>query len=361
MKPASRTPVATLALAAVNIAVAYYIAIANADLVYAYGFDATKPSALTAFTSLFLHLNVLHLLGNMVFVVAILPQVEQAAGTLRFLAVYFLGGLAGVAGFWFFARSSADPAPLIGASGAVAACAAYYNIRYGRMYAAVAPKLGLPILGITVVWLALQILGAFVVIGGSAGGQAFWAHLGGFAMGLLLCAVFRVSKDADRHAGHVAIDRLDERGAHAQLAATDLYLKDHPGEVAALRKKVEILATLGDKEREGETLEALYEAAASNERPEVLTRMIGIGQIGRISSSKRTMLAEKLRAAYPDLSKALLLSVIGGDPNDPQRPDALLALAGASEPDERAPWLTELSERFALHPACELARKRGLL
>ncbi len=76
---------------------------------------------------------------------------------------------------------------------------------------------------------------------------------------------------------------------------------------------------------------------------------------------RRTLLAEKYRTSHPDLSKGLLLSVIGGDPDDRQRPDALLAMAGLTEPPDRETWLKELADRYALHPACELARQRGLL
>lgn len=360
MNTAARAPVVTLTLVAANIAAAYLL-LFNPTWLGDYGFDAAHPSAVTALTCMFLHQNVMHLLGNMVFLAAVGPAVEDAAGRVRFIAVYFIGGLVGVVAFWFFARQVEDPAPLIGASGAVASCIAYYSIRYTRMHVMIAPKFGVPILAITIVWLALQVLGAFVTVGGAASGQAFWAHLGGFGIGLLLSAVFRVPREADRLMGHAVMDRLQERSPAAQLAATDLHLAEHPEDVSALRKKAATLSVLGDKEGEAKVLLELLEITPDKEHPEHLARLIGIGQIGRISSLRRTLLAEKLRAGHPDLSVGLLLSVVGGDANDSQRPEALLALASMGDAPEREDWLRELAERYPLHPACALARQRGLI
>lgn len=358
MKPSSRVPVVTLLLIAANIAAAYLL-LFSPSLLGEYGFDANRPGLLAALTSLFLHQNVMHLLGNMVFLAAVGPAVEEAAGRGRFALVYLAGGLVGVAAFWFFARQIEGTAPLVGASGAVASCIAYYSIRYTRMHVMIAPKFGVPILVITGTWLVLQVLGAFITIGGSASGQAFWAHLGGFGVGLVLTAIFRVPKDADRQLGHVVMDRLEARSPAAKLAATDLHLADHPEDLDALRKKIETLAMLGERDQEGDALLTLLEASPERDHPEVLARLIGIGQIEKISSLRRTLLAEKLRTTHPDLSRGLLLSVIGGDAGDGQRPEALLALAGLTDEPERAKWLAELAERYSLHPACELARKRG--
>jgi hypothetical protein len=185
--------------------------------------------------------------------------------------------------------------------------------------------------------------------------------LGGFGIGLLLSAVFRVPKDADRQLGHAVMDRLDERSAAAMLAATDIHLAQHPEDVEALRKKATTLASLGDKESEGKVLWELMELVPEKEHPELLVRLIGIGQVHQVSSLRRTLLAEKHRATLPDLSKGLLLSVIGGNLDDRQRPEALLALATLVEGEEREAWLRELAERYSMHPAFELARQRGLL
>lgn len=247
--------------------------------------------------------------------------------------------------------------PLIGASGSVAACIAYYNIRYVGLQVTLAPKIGVPILAITVLWVILQVLGAFVSLGGEVARTAYWAHLGGFAAGLGFAALFRARRDADRQMGHVVMDRLEKRSPAAKLAASDLHLAEHPADVAALLKKADAHAQLGDRDHEAEALLQALEHLPESGQPDLLARLIGIGQIQRLPSLRRTLLAERFRVSHADLAKGLLLSVVAGSPEDPQRPEALLALATMGE----SSYLQELREKFSLHPACDLARARGLL
>lgn len=351
----SRAPVITLIVVALNIAAAYGLLV-RPELIFTLGYDPVAPKFWMPLTYMFLHMNVVHLLGNMVFLAAVGPRVEEAAGPWRFLLVYLVGGLVGALAHALLVPKGPDASPLIGASGAVAACIAYYSIRYVGLQVSLAPKVGVPMLAITLVWVGLQVLGAFVSLGGEVAGTAYWAHLGGFLAGLGFAALFRADRDANRQLGHAVMDRLDERSPAAKLAATDLHLADHPEDVAALLKKAETLALLGDKEHEAEALLQVLDKLPESGQPEVLTRLIGIGQISRLPSLRRTLLAERFRTQHADLSKGLLLSVIAGPNDDPQRPEALLALASLGETS----YLQELKERFALHPACDLARARGL-
>lgn len=351
------TPFVTVLLLLANIAVAFVLLI-HPEWVYTFGLDARKPGVLQAFTCLFLHQNVPHLLGNMVFLAAVGPAVEAAAKPWRFIIVYLAGGLVGDIAHIVFAPKD-QQSFLIGASGCIAACIAYYNIRYVRLHVALAPKLGASILGITALWLALQVIGIFQPVAG--GTPAFWSHLGGFVAGLLLAVSFKAPAEAERQLGHAVVDRMDERSPAAKLAAADLHLADHPGDVQALFKKAEALSTLGDKDHEGEVLLQMYEKLPERDRPPVLARMIGIGQISRISSIKLTLMAEKLRPTHPELAKSLLLAVVGGSISDPQRPEALLALATMLGKEEGAEYAAELQRDFSMHPTADLARARGLI
>jgi len=351
------TPVVTIALLLVNIAVAFFLVIQE-EYVDQFGFNAREPNLVDAVTSLFLHQNVPHLLANMVFLAAVGPAVEAAAKWWRFGIVYFVGGLTGVLAHWIFARN-AEETLLIGASGCIAACIAYYNIRYVRLHVALAPKVGASIIAITVVWLGLQVLGAFQPVAGGA--PAFWAHLGGFLAGLLLAVTFRAPKEAERQLGHAVVDKMDDRSPAAKLAATDLHLAEHPGDVQALFKKAEALATLGDRDHEAEVLVQMLEKLPERDQPPVIARLIGIGRLGILPSLKLTLLAEKFRTSNPELAKSVLLSVLGGRLDDPQRPEALLALSTLLGKDSAGEYLAELKSTYDLHPAAELARARGLL
>lgn len=351
------TPVVTVALLLVNIAVAFYIVVQQ-EYVFEFGFNAKIPQFFDAFTSLFLHQNVPHLLANMLFLAAVGPAVEAAAKSWRFAIVYFAGGLIGVLAHWIFAPK-AESTYLIGASGCIAACIAYYNIRYVRLHVALAPKVGASIIAVTAVWLGLQVLGAFQPIAGSM--PAFWAHLGGFVAGLLLAVTFKAPKEAERQLGHAVVDKMDDRSPAAKLAATDLHLADHPGDVQALFKKAEALATLGDRDHEAEVLGQMLEKLPDRDQPPVLARLVGIGRVRTVPSLKITLYAEKFRATNPELAKSLLLSVLGGDAKDPQRPEALLALSTLVGKEESGVYLEELKRDFDLHPAADLARARGLM
>jgi membrane associated rhomboid family serine protease len=152
----------------------------------------------TAFTSMFLHANLLHIGGNMVFLAVFGCTLEDTIGRLRFLMFYILGGLAALA--LTIAVSPDSVGPTLGASGAIAAVLGGYILLYPR---ARILTLVLLILFFTIIelpawvmlglWLLFDaVLGAAHVItpfGGGAG-VAYYAHIGGFAFGLLAVRAF---------------------------------------------------------------------------------------------------------------------------------------------------------------------------
>ena len=172
MSVTRRTPIETLLFVSANIAAAFAL-LWQPDLVNSLGFDSASPSLLTAFTSLFLHANTIHLLGNMVFLAAVGPMVEAGSKHGRLAIVYLVGGLAGVGAHWALApHAMGASAPLVGASGAVATCVAFFSIRYMRMRVPILPGINVSVISVTELWLGLQILGAFVRIGAPQGGAA---------------------------------------------------------------------------------------------------------------------------------------------------------------------------------------------
>jgi membrane associated rhomboid family serine protease len=173
----SRLPIVTLILIVANLAASFVVAF-DPDLVIDFGFNSKSPSFLTVFTSLFLHQNLLHLLGNMVFLAAVGAAVELATGSARFMIVYLVSGLVGVCTHFLLTMSQAEPSIAIGASGSVAGCAAYYSVRYTRLKVPVAPKKGISVAMVTGVWLVLQLIGAFVHIGNPTA-VSFWPTLVG--------------------------------------------------------------------------------------------------------------------------------------------------------------------------------------
>jgi membrane associated rhomboid family serine protease len=355
-----RLPLATLLFIAANLGAAFML-LWQPELITEYGFDPASPSVRSAISALFLHQNLLHLLGNMLFLAAVGPAVELAAGSLRFVTVYLLGGFAGVATHWAFTQKIAPAPHLIGASGCISACIAYYALRYHHMKVALAPKISVPVFAMVGVWLLLQIGGAFVSLGSVESGTAYWAHVGGFAMGLVLSIIFGAPQHAHRERAHEAIDQMDSRSPAAKLAAAELVLKTHPHDVKALRDKADALSLQNDSDEEAACLVLLLELLQEAEQKDILIRLNKINRLEVLPSLRRTFLADKYKKSEPDLSRLLLLSVIRVM-SDGQRPDALYALACLDDqeyPENASTWLRDLFTNYPLHPASDLARARG--
>jgi membrane associated rhomboid family serine protease len=165
------------------------------------GSPPAQPATwLTALTSMFLHASLLHLAGNMLFLFIFGDNVEDAMGRLRFIAFYLVGGLAALA-----LQVLVDPGstvPTIGASGAIAAVLGGYILLYPRARVLTVvfivfffTVIELPALVVLGLWFAEQaLLGSAGLAdqagGGGGGGVAYFAHVGGFAWGLLLIRAF---------------------------------------------------------------------------------------------------------------------------------------------------------------------------
>ncbi|MFQ5457642.1 MAG: rhomboid family intramembrane serine protease, partial [Myxococcota bacterium] len=154
---------------------------------YAHGGVSAEP-LITVFTSMFLHGNLLHLAGNMLFLWVFGDNVEDALGHLRFILFYLVTGIAGALTQVY---TAVDPTvPMIGASGAISGVLGGYLVLYpmARVVTLV-PLLfyftvvRIPAFFYLIFWFGIQLLGSGGVRAGAGGGIAFLAHIGGFAAG----------------------------------------------------------------------------------------------------------------------------------------------------------------------------------
>ena len=140
---------------------------------------------LTLVTSTFLHAGVLHLAGNMIFLGVFGRMAEDRLGTRRFAALYAASALG--AALLQVATDPASLVPMIGASGAISGvlAAAVLLAPRERIWLVSPLTLFIPVTlrlwTFGAAWLGLQLVGAFAAP--SAGGIAFWAHVGGFVVG----------------------------------------------------------------------------------------------------------------------------------------------------------------------------------
>ncbi|MBI4467004.1 MAG: rhomboid family intramembrane serine protease [Acidobacteria bacterium] len=212
--PSRHAPWVTVALIAVNtLAFLYEVSLSEASLerfIFSMGMvparvtvfptspDITAGDALLPlFTSMFLHGGWLHLIGNMWFLWIFGDNIEDRLGRLRYLVFYLVCGLgAGVTHTLFNLQSTI---PSIGASGAVAGVLGGYLLLYP--HARVLTLIPVFVLYIRELpaylmlgyWFVIQFFSGTASLAApsqTGGGVAWWAHVGGFVLGLGLVKLF---------------------------------------------------------------------------------------------------------------------------------------------------------------------------
>jgi len=149
------------------------------------------PAPLTLVTSLGLHAGWMHLAMNLLFLWFVGRPVEWVLGGQRWLLLFVLSGITG--GLVQGLSNPLSPLPVIGASSGISGLFAAYLVFFSKSRPAPATILGLRIsshhmrlLGFLAAWLLIQGLMGLTMADSESGGIAIWAHVGGFAMGLVL-------------------------------------------------------------------------------------------------------------------------------------------------------------------------------
>lgn len=148
-------------------------------------------------THMFVHGGWLHVIGNLLYLWIFGDNVEERLGSLRYLAFYLLCGIAAAVGQGLIA-----PAPMVGASGAVAGVLGAYLFLFPGSRVRTLIFLGLfitivqlPAIVVIGLWIAVQVLSGLADLRmsdtGTAANIAFFAHVVGFIAGILLLAVLR--------------------------------------------------------------------------------------------------------------------------------------------------------------------------
>jgi membrane associated rhomboid family serine protease len=172
------------------------------------GHSPNLSSWATVLTSMFLHGSWFHLIGNMWFFWVFGNNVEDSMGHFRFLIFYILCGAAAAAAQMF--SNPGSDIPMVGASGAIGGVMGAYIILYPRVRVVTLLVLGIFIRMIKVsarfmlgYWFFIQVLsGTLSTALPQQGGTAFWAHVGGFAAGVILIFLFRDKDLVNRHPIH---------------------------------------------------------------------------------------------------------------------------------------------------------------
>lgn len=212
--PVQRVPIITVGLILTNCLVFLYQITLSAQaeqlFVFQYGLipleitrltdltpDIPFPVLLSPFSSMFVHGDLWHLAGNMLYLWIFGNNIEDYLGRFRFLGFYILSGLAAVALFVLFSPQS--KVPLVGASGAIAGVLGAYMVVFPRARVLTLiwiiffiRLIWLPAVFLLGYWFVLQLIMGASTIGDTGGGGVAWfAHVGGFAFGWLLIRLYR--------------------------------------------------------------------------------------------------------------------------------------------------------------------------
>ena len=169
---------------------------------YAYSFVPARlwsgqvpfsASLFTILVAMFLHAGWLHIIGNMLFLYIFGDNVEDRLGHFRYLVFYLLCGVAASLCHAFFNPDSRLPS--LGASGAISGVLAAYLFLYPRArILTLVPfffffSVQIPAFFFIFYWFAIQFFSGALSLQASTpttGGTAYFAHIGGFAAGVVL-------------------------------------------------------------------------------------------------------------------------------------------------------------------------------
>ena len=207
--PSRTTPVVTIALITLNaLAFLYELRLDDRQLQQLVESAGVVPAAFAwpaILTSMFLHAGWLHVGGNMLYLWIFGDNVEDRLGHARYLIFYLFCGAAAALGQ--IATNPSSVVPMIGASGAVAGVMGAYFVMYpqSRILTAVfvivfMDLIEIPAIFFLGIWFFMQLFSGVGSIGASAAGAgvAFWAHVVGFATGVVLGAVWRMAEQGEK-------------------------------------------------------------------------------------------------------------------------------------------------------------------
>jgi membrane associated rhomboid family serine protease len=172
------------------------------DITHGIVLPAPSPPipALTILTAMFLHASFLHIAFNMLFLFVFGPVIEYVCGHVQFAVLYLLCGIAG--GIAQIAIGPGSHVPELGASGAIAGILGAYIVTYPTARINTIVPIGcfplflrLPAVLVIGVWAAIQFVNGFgslsARLASTTDGTAYFAHIGGFSLGVLAIGLFR--------------------------------------------------------------------------------------------------------------------------------------------------------------------------
>ena len=203
----ARTPLVTALIIVVNVCV-FVLELVRGDA-FVLQWSAVPAQIMsghqwiTILTAMFMHGSWSHIIGNMIFLWAFSPEIEDAMGRGRYLVFYIVGGVVAM-----LAQVLANPnssVPNLGASGAIAAVMGAFLVTYPRdrikailiilLFVRITFIPAFLLIGF---WFLTQLVDAGAVAQVQTGGVAYLAHIGGFIFGAVTARWFEDPRRIDR-------------------------------------------------------------------------------------------------------------------------------------------------------------------
>ncbi len=153
-------------------------------------------SEVTLLTSMFVHAGFFHFAGNMLYLWIFGNNVEDSMGKIRFAIFYLLSGLGAALAQILVSPSSR--VPMVGASGAISGVLGAYLLLFPHARVLTLIPLGfftqvaeIPAMIVLGFWIVVQLFNGLLTFNFKGGGVAWFAHIGGFAAGMLLIGMFK--------------------------------------------------------------------------------------------------------------------------------------------------------------------------
>lgn len=211
--PTTRPPIVTVSLIVLNVLVfLYQISLGPQQKAFIYALGAVPfeivnkvdlapqiglPLKATIFTAMFIHGGAFHIFGNMLYLWIFGNNVEDTLGHSRFLLFYLVCGI--IAAYSQILINPQSKIPMIGASGAISGILGAYLLLYPHARVQTLIFLGffiqivrVPAIIVLSFWIIVQLINGTAALSMGGGGVAWFAHIGGFAGGLILLKVFLI-------------------------------------------------------------------------------------------------------------------------------------------------------------------------
>ncbi len=215
---------------------------------FRWGLVPKDPGPVTFVTHMFMHAGWFHLIGNMLILYLSGPFLEDRWGRPLFAAFYLSGGI--VAALAFVAQHPDSSVPLVGASGAVAACMGAFLIRFWKTKIRFFYWFGLVFRGtfnapawlMLPLWLAKEMVfaDAYSRMQGGGDGVAHIAHVGGFLFGMAVAAAIGYFRIEDRFLNPVLEQKVTLADNREIDEAHELFARGEKDRALALLKRVAV-------------------------------------------------------------------------------------------------------------------------